>query len=216
MWPIEIMPKPFCVGSDAIRIGVLEQLGSEVAPRRNLGLCKVPVMQHLPTQDCGRLLKLKEIDTGGPVGSVEQAYRAEHLSSRGSDGHPSVTVEYSDSMRGIVRKWSLGLRIVGVASFVNAACHDDTAGRILDDHRHACVLLQDSCDAVGTMTVAGRGDELAEQRRDLLDCRQMQEIRQRLLSPRVGVFHERYRSGCCCALGRGSFCCAEILRVGHR
>jgi hypothetical protein len=41
------------------------------------------------------------------------------------------------------------------------------------------------------VTVAGGRDELAEERRDLLDRRQMQVTRQRLLSPRLGIPHPR-------------------------
>lgn len=95
---IKVVTKPVSVGPHAVGVGVLEQLGREVAPRRDLGLGNVPVVQELPTEDRRRLLELKEISAGRPFARIEKADRAECLPSRTSDGYPPVDVESRDSV----------------------------------------------------------------------------------------------------------------------
>ena len=96
---VEIVPQS---GSAWVRtpvgVGILKKLGHEVAPRRDLGLGKVPVVQQFPSEDCGRLLELKENDAGGSLVGIQQTYRAECLASRGGYGYPSVDVEDGDGV----------------------------------------------------------------------------------------------------------------------
>ena len=173
---VEIVPESVGVGPHAVGVGVLKKLGHEVAPRRDLGLGKVPVVQQLPSEDCGRLLELKENDAGGSLVGIEQTYRAECLASRGGYGYPSVDVEDGDGVRHVLRKRTLRPRGAGVASpLFNAAGRDYASARILDDHGHTGVLFQNLCDPWRPMSIAGGSDELAEQRRDFLDRRQAKE-----------------------------------------
>jgi len=149
-------------------------------------------VKELPAEDRRRLLELEQLHGACLLGGVEKAYRAQDLRAWAGYGHPPVDVEDGNGVRGIIGKWAREPRRLGVAtSFFHAARRYDTSGRVLDDHRPFGLLLQHPRDAGRAVTVAGGRDELAEERRDLLDRRQMQVTRQRLLSPRLGIPHPR-------------------------